>query len=431
MRGVVFCFFLCFPSTLLSQTLLVEDFVYPAGESLTSHGWTAYGAAGINPVLVHSPGLEYPGHPGSGVGNAARLSGTDEDVRRSFAAQSDKTVYVSFLVEVRNATTGTADKHFLHLNTSPQIGRVYARRTSGSIAFGLEHGAEGPVFTDAVYAMNAVYLLVLRYDHVSGAANDAARLYVFENGVPAVEPAVPTLGPTRTTGSEPSSLSGVSLRQADSPDNDFIIDGIRVGTSWSEAGLPVELSSFGARAEKGFVELGWRTESETENYGWEVERRTFSGFKFQVSGSETWNRIGFVQGAGTSSSPKEYVFVDGPVQPGRYAYRLKQIDLDGTTTWSREVIAMVETDDSAAVVGCYPNPFNGTANFIVRVSEEGRVQLTVHDVLGRKVITLLDERKVPGIYRVSWPAVGAPSGVYYYTGEVGGKRTAGKLVFVK
>ncbi|GJQ20388.1 MAG: hypothetical protein HBSIN02_07430 [Bacteroidia bacterium] len=444
MRGVVFCFFLSFPSIIHSQTLLSEDFDYPAGESLTSHGWTAYGAAGINPVLVHSPGLEYPGHPGSGVGNAARLSGMDEDVQRTFPMQSDKTVYVSFLVNVQNATTGTVDKHFFHLNTSPQIGRVYARRTSGAIAFGLEHGAEGPVFTDAIYAMNAVYLIVLRYDHVSGAGNDAVRLYVFESGIPPVEPAVSTLGPSRTTGTEPSSLSSVSLRQANSPDNDFIIDGIRVGTSWSEAGLPVELSHFGAATKSGAVELRWRTESEVANYGFEIERRCIGKVENCNKGNEAsthsivpsfpysnWGTVGFMQGAGTTSLPREYSFTDKPGEPGRYAYRLKQIDLDGTFTWSREVIADSEIENDGDVVSCYPNPFNGIVMFSLRVMEPGRVTLKVYDVTGKSIATLLDEEKLPGTYRFPWDSGDRTSGVYYSVARFGERIAVRKVVLVR
>lgn len=453
MRGVLFSLLVSFSSTLSSQTLLVDDFSHPAGDALTLYGWTAHGSAGTNPILVHSAGLTYAGHPGSGTGNAVRLFGTGEDVHRSFATQSNTTVYVSFLISVQDASTGTSEKHFLHLNTSSHVGRVSVVRSSGSIAFGLERGSEGPIFTGTTYSLNTVYLVVLRYDHVSGSDNDAASLYVFENGVPTVEPAVPTLGPVTTTGTEPSGISAVALRQADSPSNDFLIDAIRIGTSWTEAGLPVQLSRFEATAGKGVVELRWRTESETGNYGFDVERRRMEGggwmmddggwvmddartnrrhySPFTIHDSRQWQVIGFVPGSGTSSSPREYAFTDTPDQPGRYAYRLKQIDLDGTTTRSGEVIVDVAGDDDAVVVSCYPNPFNGIMNVLVQVPQEGRVVLKVHDVLGREVATLLDERKVPGTYRVLWPAEGVSSGVYYYRGEVGGKRIAGRMVFMK
>lgn len=426
MRGVLFCFLLSVPSIILSQTLLEEDFAYPAGDTLTAHTWLAHASGGTNPILVDTSGLDYAGYPGSGIGNSARLSGAGEAIHRDFSEQSNTTVYASFLVNVQNASATASGRYFFHLNSSAtHAGRIHAQKTSDMIAFGLAVTTEEPVFTDPVFGMNTVYLVVLRYDHKSGAANDTARVYIFEGGIPPVEPGVPTLGPFGTSGVEPGTLSGVSLRQTNGSGNDVIMDGIRVATSWSEAGLPVELSWFGATATAGAVELKWRTESEVDNFGFEIERRPFT---IQPS---PWTTRGFVQGTGTSPSPREYAFVDKPGEPGRYAYRIRQIDLDGTATWSKEAFVEVETEGQEAVVSCYPNPFNGAVNFLVRVPEEGRVVLTVHDVLGREVAKLLDETRLSGTYRVFWSAEGVSSGVYYYQADFAGTRTVGRVVFLK
>ncbi|MBI4418050.1 MAG: T9SS type A sorting domain-containing protein [Ignavibacteriales bacterium] len=458
MRGVV-VFLILFQSTLLSQTLLLDDFSYPAGEPLTSHGWSAHTSAGTNPILVTPTGLVYSGHPGSGTGNAASLTGTGEDVHRTFTGQSNKTLYVSFLISVQGATTGAADKYFLHLNSTSHTGKVSVRKSSGSIAFGLERGSEGAVFTEAVYSLNTVYLIVLRYDHVLGNDNDAVSLYVFEAGIPSQEPVVATLGPITATGTEPSAITALALRQADSEATDLVIDAIRVSTSWAEAGLPVELAWFRARAMGSMVELTWRTESEAGNWGFEVEKKSVS-MEYEAGSREKgridettkgridettnqrhhspftvyhlpWTTIAFVPGSGTSSSPREYSFVDTNIPPGYYAYRLKQIDYDGTVAYSEEIETIVAGDGESADVRCYPNPFNGIVNFEMTIADYGIVTLTVYDLLGRDAAAILNENRPPGRHLVQWDTGYAPSGIYYYVVEMGTRRAVGKLVLVK
>ncbi|MBI5215406.1 MAG: T9SS type A sorting domain-containing protein [Ignavibacteriae bacterium] len=73
----------------------------------------------------------------------------------------------------------------------------------------------------------------------------------------------------------------------------------------------------------------------------------------------------------------------------------------------------------------YPNPFNPTTNFGFRISDFGMVTLKIYDVLGREVVTLLNEEKHPGEYSIPWNAEQVPSGVYYY------KLTSGKFVETK
>jgi len=114
---------------------------------------------------------------------------------------------------------------------------------------------------------------------------------------------------------------------------DICADNVIINGTYSGAGtqcggaLPVELVSMNCVAGKNTATLNWTTATETDNFGFEIERRIVQGSMFHVQSShtlnlepETWNLIGFVKGSGTSSSRKDYSFVDQQVTPGRHAY---------------------------------------------------------------------------------------------------------------
>jgi hypothetical protein len=74
----------------------------------------------------------------------------------------------------------------------------------------------------------------------------------------------------------------------------------------------------------------------------------------------------------------------------------------------------------------YPNLFNATTTIKFSVGsasgrrgEPARVTLKVYDVLGREVVTLVDERKQPGVYALTWDAGNVPSGVYSFVSQRG------------
>ncbi len=95
-------------------------------------------------------------------------------------------------------------------------------------------------------------------------------------------------------------------------------------------GVPVELISFTADIINNTVKLQWKTATETNNYGFEIERNKLIDKSYQTE----WERIGFVEGNGTTTEEENYSFTDENLDPGRYKYRLKQIDLDGSFEYS-------------------------------------------------------------------------------------------------
>jgi len=79
----------------------------------------------------------------------------------------------------------------------------------------------------------------------------------------------------------------------------------------------------------------------------------------------------------------------------------------------------------------YPNPFNPTTSVDVRISKSGMTTLTIYDVLGREVATLVNQELHPGTYRVEWNATGQPSGIYYYRLQSGSSVEMKKMVLMK
>jgi len=176
--------------------------------------------------------------------------------------------------------------------------------------------------------------------------------------------------------------------------------------------LPVELTFFSARLLENEVILNWGTEIEVNNYGFEVERKVSSK---QLSASN-WDVLGFVEGHGNSNSQKEYNFLDEGISYGSYAYRLKQIDNDGTFEYS-DIIEINAGDipDGFVLEQNYPNPFNPSTVIKFALEESQQATLTVYDILGNEIAQLFNETTEAGkVYEVEFDASKLSSGVYYY-----------------
>jgi hypothetical protein len=228
-------------STATAQTpLLVEDFNYNPGALLTDNGWTAHSGGGTNAIAAVSPGLTLAGYPGSGVGNAAGLTVSGEDVNRPFAIQSTGTVYAALMVNLSDASTDVVGGYFFHLGPDPVSttfrGRLFAKKDgSNNVAFGISKAgtSEATVaYTPFNYSLNTTYLIVVKYQIVDGATNDIVTMYV-SSTVPAAEPGTPTLTAIDTSATD-ISPGTVSLRQGSAATSPTLVaDGIRVGTSWA------------------------------------------------------------------------------------------------------------------------------------------------------------------------------------------------------
>ncbi|MCK9210554.1 MAG: T9SS type A sorting domain-containing protein [Ignavibacteriaceae bacterium] len=200
------------------------------------------------------------------------------------------------------------------------------------------------------------------------------------------------------------------------------------------AALPVELTSFFALVQNKTVSLAWQTATEVNNYGFEIERTSSRPSPLQGEGGEAgrgWVKVGFVNGAGNSNSPKEYSFTDKTATSGLNVYRLKQIDNDGKYTYSKEVEVDLGMPTEFSLAQNYPNPFNPTTSLQYAVSSKQLVTIKVFDMLGREVAVLVNGEKEPGTYTAEFSTTGLASGTYLYRMQAGGFVQTKKMVVLK
>ncbi len=178
-------------------------------------------------------------------------------------------------------------------------------------------------------------------------------------------------------------------------------------TSISGGALPVELSSFTAHVRDGLAQLKWRTATELNNYGFEVQRSVRS---------EEWEAIGFVQGNGTSYSPQEYRY-DDPISVGcseAIRYRLRQIDRDGSEEYSPIVLAHPAEPTNFGITEVFPNPFNPSATLSFTLTENVDVSLHLHDMIGSRVMTVMENvLHEIGSHSLMLQSDNLPSGRYF------------------
>jgi len=188
--------------------------------------------------------------------------------------------------------------------------------------------------------------------------------------------------------------------------------------------IPVELTSFLGMVTQDGIKLDWATATETNNRGFEIER---------ASDGETFSKIGFVQGNGTSTKRNNYTFVDQSKfeQNAVVYYRLKQIDFDGTFSYSDAINVVFDLPVDFSLGQNYPNPFNPSTKIAYTLPVNGEVSLIVYDNLGTEVANLVNETKVAGRYEVDFSAINLPSGVYFYRLTVGSFVDTKKMMLLK
>jgi hypothetical protein len=185
--------------------------------------------------------------------------------------------------------------------------------------------------------------------------------------------------------------------------------------------VPVELVSFNADVEGNSVHLNWLTATETNNKGFEVERRLY----------QDWETIAFVTGSGTTTEPKSYSYIDVNLQPGKYLYRLKQTDFDGTYEYSKEAEVEVTSAQEFSLTQNYPNPFNPLTKIRYAVPHNTHVKLSVYDLLGKEIAVLVNEEKSAGSFDITFDGSTLASGIYIYRLSADGFTSVRKLTVMK
>jgi hypothetical protein len=186
--------------------------------------------------------------------------------------------------------------------------------------------------------------------------------------------------------------------------------------------IPVELTSFTASLSGDKVILNWYTATETNNLGFEVERsEDFISF----------NKIGFVPGFGTTTEPRSYSYTDQPINCGKFYYRLKQVDYDGSFEYSDVVEVNLNVPTEFSLQQNYPNPFNPITTIKYSIPKETQVRLEILNVLGERVELLVNEIQTAGAYESVWNASNISSGIYFYRIQAGSFTDTKKMILLK
>lgn len=183
----------------------------------------------------------------------------------------------------------------------------------------------------------------------------------------------------------------------------------------------VELTSFNAKISGSSIILNWSTSTETNNKGFAVERK---------NSENIFTEIAFINGKGTTTQLQNYSYSDN-ISAGKYTYRLKQVDLDGSVSFSSEIEAEIKLPSVYEISQNYPNPFNPGTIIKYSVPVDGIVRIAVYNTLGEKVSELVNQFVKAGSYEINFNANRLSSGVYFYKLESGTFVQTKKMTILK
>jgi hypothetical protein len=196
--------------------------------------------------------------------------------------------------------------------------------------------------------------------------------------------------------------------------------------TYSNITLPVELSSFQSNVNGRQINLNWETKTEINSNKFEIERSLVS----TTNATLTWLAVGSVQATGTSNSPKKYSYTEKNLQAGKYQYRLKMIDNDGSFKYSGVESAEISIPRNYELSQNYPNPFNPTTKIDYQLPVDAKVIMEVYNITGQKVIELVNQEQSAGYYTVNFGSK-LSSGVYIYRLVASDKATGNNFSSIK
>ena len=195
--------------------------------------------------------------------------------------------------------------------------------------------------------------------------------------------------------------------------------------------LPVELSTFTANNNGRTIQLNWETKTEVKLNKFEIDRALASANDASV----TWASVGSVPASGTSNSPKKYSYTEKDLQTGKYQYRLKMIDNDGSYKFSNIVETDITSPKNFELSQNYPNPFNPSTRINYSIPFDSRVTLEVFNIIGERMGQIVNEEQSAGYYTVNFSSSNLnksiTSGVYIYKINAVDKSTGNIFTSIK
>jgi hypothetical protein len=167
--------------------------------------------------------------------------------------------------------------------------------------------------------------------------------------------------------------------------------------------IPIELSMFMGSYSNDNIDLEWRTETETNNHHFDIQRAE--------STNGPWITRGFVNGNGNSTQARFYSFTD-PVEKDKhstassYWYRLRQVDFDGSTHEHEAIkINIIKPDvHGFKLHTAFPNPVTqgNVTTVSYEIPDQTPVSISIYDAIGKHVETLVDHVMPAGYHEALW-----------------------------
>ena len=235
-----------------------------------------------------------------------------------------------------------------------------------------------------------------------------------------------------TSGTKAELLAAIS-----NPTNWTTNDGRINDSIWPSAfsvdiALPVELSSFTVELAPTGVLCKWTTESEIENLGFILERKTTVSDWHEIVSYKSDESL---MGQGTVSFATDYEYLDKLVQQGNtYEYRLADVDYNGVVTYhaTREVFVV----NNSLLVTAFPNPFNPSTTIKYSISSDALAHIAIYDITGKLITTLVNQVQPAGWHEIQWNGTyqngkDVPGGIYLSRVTVGNEVKTNKLILLK
>ncbi len=189
---------------------------------------------------------------------------------------------------------------------------------------------------------------------------------------------------------------------------------------------PVELASFYSQVNSNTVNLFWKTSTETNNKGFEIQR------KDNLLDESKWETVKFIVGNGTTTKIHSYNYLDKDLASSNYSYRLKQVDYNGSFEYSKVInVELGNAIESYVLNQNYPNPFNPGTTISYELPNSANVTIKVYDVLGNEIKTLVNNNEQAGKHQIYFNASDLSSGVYFYQMHAGNYSEIKKMVLLK
>lgn len=194
--------------------------------------------------------------------------------------------------------------------------------------------------------------------------------------------------------------------------------------------LPVELTQFTVRRDEERALVQWRTATETNNAGFEVQH--------QGPNAEDYVEVGYVESkgsGGTTTESTSYRYEVSSLIPGTHQFRLRQVDIDGTARLSETVSLTVGTDQPLQLSEPSPNPVRAGTQIRFSVQNPGSVTVELYNVLGQRVATVYEgtaaPEKVQTIRLRPQGLAGVSSGIYFVRLKANGATQTRRVTVVR